>query len=219
MYRSVHHKNLFFIDRGMGNLEFSGDGVITSADTKAYTSDENWKDQFTAITILDGITEIHNGVFEQFSNLRKLYLPKSVTHIEMTNALSVFLHANDVLICASFGSYGDLFAYENELRFLPKHIELGWYRNEEHDESTKLVLRFHEDGSMDLLYDIFTIGISAGANGGASLERPLPEGYFPGCTIEQFAVLFPAIYTEQILKNQEVMIFLKREADRIKKQT
>lgn len=218
MYQSIHHKNLFFIDRGMGNLEFSGNGVVSSADTEAYTSDVNWKERFITITIRDGITKIQSSVLEQFPNMRKLFLPKSVTQIEMNDTLSLFLHANDVLICASFGSYGDGFAQENNLRFLPEHIELGWYRNEEYDESTKLVLRFHEDGSMDLLYDIFTSGISAGVNGGASLERPMPEGYFPGCTLKQFADLFPAIYSEQIMKNQEVMIFLKREASRIKNQ-
>ena len=119
-----------------------------------------------------------------------------------------------MLVHAAYGSYGDAFAREHGLRFLPENIELGWYRDEAHDESTKLVLRFYEDGSTDLLYDIFTTGISAGASGGASLVRPMPEEYHPGCTLEEFADLFPARYHEQIMRNPELKIFLEREAER-----
>ena len=119
-----------------------------------------------------------------------------------------------MLVHAAYGSYGDAFAQNNGLRFLPENIELAWYRDEEHDESTKLVLRFYEDGSMDLLFDIFTAGISAGSSGGASLDRPMPEKYYPGCTLEEFADMFPARYHEQIMNNREVKVFLKRTSER-----
>lgn len=166
------------------------------------------------MTVQDGITEIHAGVLDLFSGMKKLYLPKSLTRIERTDSLKTLLHANNVLIHAAYGSYGDAFAQEYGLRFLPENIELGWYRDEEHDESTKLILRFHEDGTMDILYDIFTTGISAGSNGGASLDRPMPEEYHPGCTLEEFAGMFPARYYEQIMNNREVKVFLQCEADR-----
>ena len=67
---------------------------------------------------------------------------------------------------------------------------------------------------MGLLIDIFTTGISAGSNGGASLDRPMPEEYHPGCTLEEFAGMFPALYYEQIMNNREVTVFLQREAER-----
>jgi hypothetical protein len=153
-------------------------------------------------------------VLHLFSGMKKLYLPKSLTRIEMTDSLKTFLHTNNVLIHAAYGSYGDVFAQEYGLRFLPENIELGWYRDEIHDESTKLILRFYEDGTMDLLIDIFTTGISAGSNGGASLDRPMPEEYHPGCTLEEFAGMFPARYYEQIMNNREVKVFLQCEADR-----
>ena len=214
MYFSKHHKDLVFIDRGMGMLEFSGAGVIRAEDTELWNPGENWKENFTALTVCDGITEIGEGVFEQFPNIRKLYLPKSLTGIAVTDGLRAFLRANDILVCASFGSAGDTLAHENGLRFLPGNIELGWYRDEEHDESTKLLLRFHEDGSMDLLYDIFTIGISAGSNGGASIERPMPEEYYPGCSMQEFAGMFHSRYRDQIMNNPEAEAFLRREAER-----
>lgn len=214
MYYSKNHKGLVFIDRGMGELEFSGEGSISPEDTEIWGFDEKWKEKFTKLTVCDGITEINDGVMEQFPNIMKLKLPKSLTNIGMTAGFRTLLRTNDILVCAAYGSYGDAFAIENGLRFWPENIELGWYRNEEHDESTKLILRFYEDGSMNLLYDIFTTGISAGSSGGASLERPMPEEYYPGCTLEEFAGMFPARYYEQIMNNSAVKVFLQREAER-----
>lgn len=214
MYYSKNHEGLVFIDRGMGELVFHGEGGICMVDTEIWNPVERWKEKFITVTVYDDITEIYDGVLEQFSNMKKLCLPKSLTRIDMTDELNTLLHANDVLVCAAYGSYGDAFAQDNGLRFLPENIELGWHRDEEYDESTKLVLRFYEDGSMDILYDIFTTGISAGSSGGASLDRPMPKEYYPGCTLEEFASMFSARYYEQIMNNPEVKVFLKREAER-----
>lgn len=214
MYHSKNHSGLCFIDRDVGNLEIRGEGSISASDTETWNPDESWKEQCTVLTVYDGITEICGGVLEQFPNMVKLRLPKSLIRIEMTDALKTLLHTNDVLVHAAYGSYGDAFAQEHGLRFLPENIELGWYRDEKYDESTKLILRFHEDGTMDLLIDIFTTGISAGSSGGASLDRPMPKEYYPGCTLEEFAGMFSARYYEQIMNNPEVKAFLKREAER-----
>ncbi|MBQ9717689.1 MAG: hypothetical protein IJV76_06820 [Clostridia bacterium] len=214
MYYSKNHEGLVLIDRGMGELEFSGKGGIRREDTEIWNPVENWKEVFTTVTVCENITEIYAGVLEQFPNMKKLNLPKALRCIEMTDALKTFLHTNDVIVHAAYGSYGGTFAQENGLRFLPENIELGWHRDEAHDESTKLVLRFYEDGTMDLLIDIFTTGISAGSSGGASLERPMPEEYYPGCTLEEFVDMFPARYHEQIMNNCEVKVFLQREAER-----
>jgi len=214
MYYSKNHKGLVFIDRGMGNLEMCGEGVIRREDTEIWNPDEGWKETCTTLTVYSEITEIFAGVLEQFTNVKKLNLTKSLTRIEMTDALKTLLHTNDVLVHAAYGSYGDTFAQEYGLQFVPENIELGWHRDEAHDESTKLILRFHEDGSKDILIDIFTTGISAGSSGGASLDRPMPEEYHPGCTLEEFADMFPARYSPQIMNNPEVMVFLKREAER-----
>ena len=219
MYFSKHHPGLVLIDRGMGNLEFRGDGILRREDTEVYNHTEpDWKEAFTSLTVYSGITEICDGVIQQFPGVGKLILPDSLTRIEMSDGLSAFLHANDVLVCASFGTCGCRFACDGGLRFLPEDIELGWYRDEEHDESTMLILRFHEDGSMDLLYDIFTAGISAGSSGGASLEREMPEEYSPGCTPEEFAGLFPACYHNQIMQNPAVKLFLEWDAARAEQQ-
>lgn len=214
MYYSKNHEGLVLIDRGIKELEFSGKGGIHMEDTEIWNPVENWKEVFTSVTVCEDITEIYAGVLEQFPNMKKLNLTKSLRCIEMTDALKTLLHTNDVIVHAAYGSYGDTFAQENGLRFLPENIELGWHRDEAHDESTKLVLRFYEDGTMDLLIDIFTTGISAGSSGGASLERPMPEEYYPGCTLEEFVDMFPARYHEQIMNNREVKVFLERASER-----
>ena len=217
MYYSKNHEGLVLIDRGMGELAFSGNGGIRREDTEIWNPVENWKEVFTSVTVCEDITEIYAGVLEQFPNMKKLNLPKSLRCIDMTDALKTLLHTNDLIVHAAYGSYGDTFAQENGLRFLPENIELGWHRDEAHDESTKLVLRFYEDGTMDLLIDIFTTGISAGSSGGASLDRPMPEDYYPGCTLEEFADMFPDRYHEQIMNNHEVKMFLERASERKKK--
>ena len=189
MFFSKYHSGLCFIDRGMGNLEISGEGSISASDTETWNPDESWKEQCAVLTVYDGITAICVGVLEQFPNMVKLRLPKSVTRIDMTDELNTLFHKNDVLVHAAYGSYGDTVAQNNGLRF-------------------------YEDGSMDLLFDIITTGISAGSNGGASLDRPMPEEYYPGCTLEEFADMFSARYHEQIINNSELKIFLRREAER-----
>lgn len=214
MYYSKNHEGLVFIDRGMGELEFRGKGGIRREDTEIWNPVENWKEVFTTVTVCEDITEMYVGVLEQFPNMKKLNLPKSLRCIDMTDALKTLLHTNDVIVHAAYGSYGDTFAQEYGLRFWPENIELGWHRDEVHDESTKLVLRFYEDGTMDILIDIFTTGISAGSSGGASLDRPMPEDYYPGCTLDEFADMFPARYHEQIMSNPEVKVFLQRESKR-----
>ncbi|MBQ3258505.1 MAG: hypothetical protein IJA67_14025 [Oscillospiraceae bacterium] len=213
IYFSKNKEDLVFIDDGMGVMKINGKGSIYFEDTATWYPDETWKEAVTTVTVCDWITEIFGGVLEQFPNVKKLNLPKPLRCIEMTDALKTLLHANNVLVQAAYGSYGDAFAQEHGLRFLPENIELGWHRDEAHDESTKLVLRFYEDGTMDLLIDIFTTGISAGSSGGASLDRPMPEEYHPGCTLEEFADMFPARYYKQIMNNHEVQVFLQREAE------
>ena len=214
IYYSKNHDGLLFIESSFGELIIQGRGSIGPEDSETWSGDERWKETTAAITIGDRITEIGGGLLELFSNVKTLHLPKSLRCIGMTDGLKSLLHANDVLVHSAYGSYGDAFAQEYGLRFLPENIELGWYRDEEHDESTKLILRFHEDGTTDLLIDIFTAGVSAGSSGGASLERPMPSEYALGCTLKEFADMFPTQYREQIMNNPEVKIFLEREAER-----
>ena len=91
MYYSKNHEGLVFIDRGMGNLEIRGEGVIRREDTETWNPDESWKETCTTLTVYSEITEIYAGVLEQFPNMKKLCLPKSVTRIDMTDEVRSFI--------------------------------------------------------------------------------------------------------------------------------
>ena len=105
MYYSKNHEGLVLIDRGMGELEFSGNGGIRREDTEIWNPVENWKGVFTTVTVCEDITEMYVGVLEQFPNMKKLNLPKSLRCIDMTDALKTLLHTNDVIVHAAYGSY------------------------------------------------------------------------------------------------------------------
>ena len=45
MYYSKHKNGLVFIDRGMGELEFRGEGSINREDTEIWGSDIKWKEK------------------------------------------------------------------------------------------------------------------------------------------------------------------------------
>lgn len=214
MYHSKNNSDLFFIDRNMGELEINGSGVICSEDTDVWGDEGNWNEQYTTLDIYDGITEIRGGVIEYFPNVTELRLPKSLRCIEMTDVLRALLQTNHVSVCAPYGSYGNVFATENNLSFRPEHIILGWDIDREKNERTCLKLLFHDDGTREVLYDIFTSGISAGANGGASLYEPMPKEYVPGCSLSEFARMFPTVYYDQIMNNPEVKVFLEHDNSR-----
>lgn len=207
-----------FIDRGDGQIELFLDGIVNKEDIDVL-ADKHWEDSFTALEVSNGITKIGAGVIETFPKLTELELPKSLESIVMTEELAELLHHNDVLVRGHYGSYGDTFARENNLRFKPKDICLGVCHRPELDERTILTLRFCKNGKMEIIYDIHTTGISAGSDGGAVLHKPMPKGYRPGCTPAEFAALFPTEYHDQILNNEEVKAFLKHEAEKAGKKS
>ncbi|MBR3302933.1 MAG: hypothetical protein IKI67_01960 [Bacteroidales bacterium] len=97
------------------------------------------------------------------------------------------------------------------MKKIPKDIEIGWYHDEEHFTNTKLTLRFRSNGEAYLEYDDYCVGISAGNSIGGTYERPLPEGFPKGWTLEEFAESRPR-YRDLILKNKRLKIFFQQYA-------
>ena len=211
VYYSKAKSSLWFINEREGRLRISGAGCLCKDDIEVHNPDKNWCGAFRHIEISDSVTEIGPGFLENFRNMRCLVLPKALTAIGMTDDLRSLLDQNKPVIHAAYGSFGAEFAEQNGLKLRPANILLGWRRDEKYDESYSLTLRFLEDGTMDVLYDHITSGVSAGSNGGASKSEKLPEGYRPGCSVEEFAGLFPSVYYEQIVRNPEVKVFLERQ--------
>jgi len=211
VYFSKNKSGLWFINEREGKLRISGADSLCKEDIEVHNPDESWCDAFHRIEISGGVTEIYGGFLENFRNLSCLILPKSVTLIETTDALRKQLVKNNAVVHAAYGLLGERFAEKNGLKFRPENILLGWSRNEQYDESTSITLRFLEDGSMDILYDYITSGWAASNNGGGSITKKMPEDYHPGCSIREFAELFPPVYYEQIIKNPEVKAFLEKQ--------
>ena len=211
VYYSKAKGGLWFINERDGKLRVSGAESLCKEDIEVHNPDENWCDAFHRIEIAGRVAEICGGFLENFQNLTCLILPKSVTLIEMTAALRELLGKNKPVIHAAYGSFGERFADQNGLEFQPENILLGWRRNEDYQESVSLYLCFLEDGSMEILYDHITPGWAASNSGGGSITKKMPEGYRPGCSVEEFANLFPSVYFEQIVKNPEVKAFLEKQ--------
>lgn len=211
VYYSKNKSGLWMINEQEGRLRISGADSLCKEDIEVYNPDPNWCDAFQRIEIVAGVTDIYEGFLENFQNLAYLILPKSVTFIETTDELRELLGQNKAVIHAAYGTFGEKFAEENRLGFHPEDILLGWRYNEQYNESTSITLRFQKDGAMDLLYDYITSGWAASNNGGGSITKEMPEGYFPGCSLQEFAELFPAVYYEQIIKSPEVKAFLDKQ--------
>ena len=211
VYYSKNKSGLWMINEQEGRLRISGADSLRKEDIEVYNPDPNWCDAFHRIEIAEGVTDIYEGFLENFRNLSCLILPKSVIFIETAEALRELLDQNKAVIHAAYGSFGERFAEQNGLKFYPENILLGWRYNEQYNESSSITLRFYEDGSMDILYDYITSGWAASNNGGGSITKEMPEGYYPGCTIQEFAELFPSVYYEQIIKNLEVKAFLEKQ--------
>lgn len=211
MYFSNHNEAVTFSYTYGGPLEVEIDkeGPVCKEDTDVYPlADKDWTKEHNYISLTKGITEVKAGFLESFKNLNALIISRSVTKIEMTPQLKKLLSKNNVLIRGEYNTYAESFAKENGLKFLQADILLAIDCNEEHCENTFITLQFFPDGKANIKYDVFSVGISAGNNGGGTYERELPNDFWKGCTAEKFADNFPERLRETLLKNKELEHFL-----------
>ena len=216
MYYSKHNNNITYFFTWGKPLQIEGQGEIYKEDTDI-GKDENWTQEYTYLHIKDGITAINKGFLEAFCNLKNLIIDRSVKRIAMTDKLKAMLKNNSVTIRGNYNSYGEKFAEENNLLFIHKDIYLAIWRNEEHCEARTVTLHFTESGNMELLYEDFCQGISAGNTMGGTFTRNMPKEFHKGCTIEEFADMMPEIYFDQIIKNKELKEFLESYTNRKEK--
>lgn len=89
------------------------------------------------------------------------------------------------------------------MKAVHEDIEIGWFHSSEYHMNTKLTLRFRSSGEPYLEYEDYCPGISAGNSMGGTYERPLPEGFPKGWTLEEFAESRPR-YRDVILQNKKL---------------
>lgn len=215
MYHSNHNKDITYFFTWGKPVQIEGKGPVCKDDTDI--GKENWTNEYINLHFKDGITEVKKGFLESFPALRTLIIDRSVQNIEMTDELRIILKNNDVVIRGNYDSYAERFARENALLFIHKDIYIGIRRNEKHQESRTVTLRFAENGQISLLYEDFCQGISAGNTMGGEFTRDMPKDFHPGCTLKEFAYMMPEAYFDQIMGNKELENFLQGYAAREKK--
>lgn len=212
MYHSSNNSDITFFFTWGRPVSIEGKGAVCKEDTDI--GKENWTQEYSALHFKDGITEVKAGFLECFPILKIIVADSSVNNIEMSEELRTLLKKNNIIIRGLYDSYAERFAEENGLSFLHKDIYIGIKHYEEHHESRTVTLHFESDGTMNLLYEDFCQGISAGNTMGGTFSRDMPKGFHSGCTLAEFAEMMPEAYFQQIMKNKELDAFLGSYAER-----
>lgn len=194
-----------------GPLKVLGEGKVCEGDLDVKYDQgkgRRWTDEYIGVAFDKGITEVEAGFLEGFPNLEYMVIPYTLQSIEVTPKLKAMLQQKNVLIRGWYDSYGERFAQENGLAFRHANIIVGWTRDEEHDTSTRLEIRFNEEGKPYRFYDDVSSGWAASNSGGGTYERELDEDFFVGETLESFADWFER-FRDAILKNDDLKYYLE----------
>lgn len=192
-------------------LEVCGKGKVCEQDLDVQYDGgkgRRWADEYPRVEFEKGITGVGEGFLDGFRNLTDIIIPRTVKSIGVTPELKKLLQKNKVVVHGWYDSYGEKFAAENGLRFVHADFIVGWYRDEEHYMSTRLEIRFTDEGKAYRFYDDICPGISAGSNGGGTYERELDEDWFVGEDLESIAEWLTR-FKESILKNEDLDYYLK----------
>lgn len=210
MYFSKHNKKIIYINHYSGLLEVEGEGPLCREDSEVdYERSKNWAKEYDTLSITEGITELGEGYLEAFSHIGCLILSRTVSAVAVTPELMKKMRKKKVLIRGEYYTFAESFAIENGLDFLHSDIHIADDDIEIAHEHDIITLRFHEDDPPDIHYNCFTPGSSAGSYGGGEYYNKLPEDFYVGNKIEDFAEHFPERLREKILSNQTLIRFLE----------
>ena len=174
-----------------------------------HESGKNWAKKYDTLSVTEGITGLGEGYIEFFSHIDCLILSKTVGSVAASPELLKNWRDRNILICGEYDTFSERFAAENGLRFLHSDIHLADDDIEIAQEHDIITLRFHENGSIDIHFNCFAPGSSAGSYGGGEYTNPLPRDFYIGCTIEDFAYKFNERVRGQILSNETLKRFLE----------
>ena len=169
--------------------------------------------EYMTLVLEASVCAVQEGFIEAFPNLKDLIIEGDLQPIPLTSELEALLKRNKVIVRGAYNSAAEKLAVRLGLTFIHKNLFVAKHFDERHYESTTLTLCFQLGEAPYIWEDIVCPGISAGNNGGGTLRHDLPEDFYKGGSITDFAVHFGACYTEQILHNEALIAFLK-EADR-----
>ena len=165
------------------------------------------------LVIESSVCAVKEGFIEAFPNLKDLIVEADLQRIPITAELEALLKNNKVIVRGSFNSAAEKLADNLGLTFIHKNIFVARHFFESHYETTTLTLSFQKGECPFIWEDIICPGISAGNNGGGTLRHDLPDDFYQGGSIEDFASHLASRYTQKILGNEELKAFLA-EANR-----
>ena len=155
-------------------LKVLGEGKVCERDLDVKYDQgkgRRWTEEYVGVEFDKGITGVEAGFLEGFPNLKYVVIPYTLRSIEVTPKLKAMLQQKNVLVRGWYDSYGERFARENGLAFRHADIVVGWTRDEEHDTSTRLEIRFNEKGCRRLRHSVGCAGRYPGTN-----NSPFPAG-------------------------------------------
>lgn len=208
MFFSDRNEDTVYINHYSGLLEVEGTGDLRVEDTHVSPCfEEDWAAEYDTLSITEGFTTICAGYLEAFPAITCLILSRSVTSIDISPELIETYQQNDLLVRGEYNSFAEQFARLYKLPFLHADIPLADTADEH--ERDIITLRFHPDSAPDIHHNVFTAGSSAGSYGGGEIASELPEDFYVGCTIEQFAKHFSEQARGQIMANEMLRRFLE----------
>jgi hypothetical protein len=209
MYFSKRDESITYSNHYSGLLEVEGKGLLLKEDAEVWpTEGEHWQRGYDTLSVREGITGLGEGYLASFSNIGCLILSRTVESVATAPELDKKMRKNKVLIRGEYNTFAEKFAQEKGLQFLHCDIPLAEDDIEIAHEHDIITLRFHENGLADIHYNCFTPGSSAGSYGGGEYAKELPEDFYVGCTMEQFANNFPKRLREQLMANEMLRRFL-----------
>ncbi len=219
MLFSKHNHKTIYLNHYSGLLEVEGSGCLCKEDIEVQELvGKNWQNEYNTLSVTEGITGLGEGYLEAFSEIDCLILSRTVESVATTPELDKRLRKNKVLIRGEYDTFAERFAKEKGLKFLHCDIHLADDDIGEHYEHDIITLRFHIKGAPDIHYNCFTPGSSASSYGGGEYANELPKNFYVGCSLEQFAGIFPERLHEQLMSNDMLRRFLEAaNSRRIKK--
>jgi len=210
MYFSKRDQNIQYINHYSGLLEVEGEGDLCSEDAEVWSeSGMKWAKGYDTLSVTEGITGLGEGYLDAFPKIDCLILSRTVVSAAASPELLKRMRKRKVLIRGEYDTFAESFAKENGLDFLHSDIHIADDDIEVAHEHDIITLRFHTGHPPDIHYNCFTPGSSAGSYGGGEYAKELPQDFYVGCTLENFADNFSERVREQILENDAIRRFLE----------
>ena len=190
-------------------LDYYANGRVTCSQIRQ-TPEELAAIPTVAVLLYRGVKEVETGFFERFPSLGEASFPDTLRRLDLTPAEKALFARNHVTVRGAFDSCVDELARELGLPFLHCDIQIGWDRNEAHDETNIATLRFSRSGAPEIHLNNVTTGMSASSAGGGENHVSLPRDFYKTMSPTDLANLCWGMFYTDICTSEPLAAFLKK---------